>query len=60
MKNARKYFTLFFAALIMCLTCTSCLTNQVFFDDDEWSYGELGIDDQSLLNSEIEIDDLER
>lgn len=51
----------FCVALTLILSCASCMnTNHLFYDDDEWSYGELGLDDQSLMNSEIDFDDQER
>lgn|GEM_PF-3786772 len=61
MKNTRRYILRFCVALTLILSCASCMnTNHLFYDDDEWSYGELGLDDQSLMNSEIDFDDQER
>ena len=61
MKNTKGYILRFCVAITLGMACSSCVnTNRLFYDDDEWSYGELGIDDQSLMNSEIELDDLER
>lgn len=61
MKYLKKYFFILCAIIAIAMSCSSCINfNRYYYDDDEWSYGEFGLNDQSLINSEIDLDDQER
>ena len=58
-KFLHHYLPLFLVMAAFLTATTSCMNNYVMFDDDEWSLGEYGAEN-SQLNSELDLDDMDR
>lgn len=60
MRNYKKYILLIATAAIVAVSLSSCWNRDYYmFSDDEWSNSDF-IDDRSVLNGEIELDDMDR
>lgn len=59
-KRIKKYFCLLIFSVLLATSLTSCwYKNYEFLADDAWSEDEIN-DERIMINSEIDLDDMDR
>lgn len=61
MKRLIRLCAITAVAAVLLLPMSGCWASRgLMYDDDEWSFHELGVDDNAIINSEIDWDEMDR